>query len=97
MTDFAPIPAVIHNRSAQRFELRVEQRLARLDYLLQGQTILFTHTEVPPELEGRGLGSRLAQAGLAYASEQGYKVRTTCWFIAGYLQRHPEYQSLRAD
>jgi predicted GNAT family acetyltransferase len=66
-----------------------------LDYVLQGKTIIFTHTGVPPALEGHGLGSRLVQAGLEYARANHLKVRSTCWFVSGFLERHPEYEDLK--
>jgi hypothetical protein len=85
---------IVHNPSAQRFEAQVDSHLAVLEYRLSGQVIHFTHTGVPSELEGRGLGSRLAKAGLDYAKEQGYHVIPSCPFVAAYIQRHPIYQNL---
>ncbi len=89
---------VVHNPAAQRFEVRLEGHLAVLDYVLRdARTVIFPHTEVPPALEGRGIGSRLARAALDWAAAQGYRVIPTCWFVAGYIRRHPEYQHLLAD
>jgi predicted GNAT family acetyltransferase len=85
---------ISHNLSANRFEIRVDQFLAELDYTLAGEVITFTHTGVPAELEGKGLGGRLARAGLDYARANGLKVVSTCWFINGYLERNLEYQDL---
>jgi len=86
--------AVVHNSGKNRFELTLQGHTAVLDYLLAGTTITFTHTGVPPAIEGRGIGSKLARAGLEYARSQGLKVRTTCWFVSKYLRRHPEFQDL---
>ena len=85
---------VVHDPAAGRFELRVEGRLCELVYHRAGGTIVFTHTGVPPELEGRGLGSLLVRAGLDYARAQGLKVVPLCPFVGAYLRRHPEYQDL---
>ncbi len=85
---------VQHNREDNRFEIQVEGHLAELDYTLNGGVITFTHTGVPVALEGRGLGSKLARAGLDYARANGLKVVSTCWFINGYLDRNLEYQDL---
>jgi predicted GNAT family acetyltransferase len=49
---------------------------------------------VPAELEGRGIGSQLARAGMEFAREKAYKVLSTCWFVTGYIERHKEYQNL---
>lgn len=85
---------VTHNQGRNRFEIRIDAFLAELDYTLDGNVITFTHTGVPPELEGHGLGSKLARAGLDYARSNGLRVVSTCWFINGYLDRNLEYQDL---
>jgi uncharacterized protein len=57
--------------------------------------ITFTHTEVDPAIQERGLGSQLAKAALdAVAAEEGTRVVAKCPFIARYIERHPEYQEL---
>ena len=94
MTEQAVKPEVHHNIAASRFELQFDGIIAVLEYKLQDDTITFIHTGVPAELEGRGIGSQLAHAGLEYAREKSYKVLPLCWFVAGYIERHPEYQSL---
>lgn len=88
------MPEVIHNTGASRFEIQVDSLTAQLTYYLRTDTIIFTHTGVPAQIEGRGLGSALVRAGLAYARENHLKVKTTCWFVQGYLERHPEYADL---
>jgi len=85
---------VIHNQAAQRFEIESEGHLAVLDYRLNGKAILFLHTGVPSALEGRGLGSQLAKAGLEYARTNQLRVQSLCSFVDGYIERHPEYQDL---
>lgn len=85
---------VVHNSNRQRFEAEIEGQTAALNYTLAGNTIIFTHTGVPPALEGRGIGSLLVKTGLDYARENNLKVRALCWFVSGYIQRHQEYQGL---
>ncbi|HTX92627.1 MAG TPA: GNAT family N-acetyltransferase [Anaerolineales bacterium] len=90
-----PDPLIVtHNPEARRFELEAEGALSVLAYLLEPGRIVFTHTEVPPALEGRGLGSRLARAGLDYARANSLRVASTCSFMDHYLRKHPEYQDL---
>ncbi len=85
---------VQHNPNRSRFEIQIGDHLAELDYTLNAGVITFTHTGVPAELEGKGLGSKLARAGLDYARANSLKVVSTCWFINGYLDRNLEYQDL---
>jgi uncharacterized protein len=87
-------PDVVQNTSRHRFEIHEDGSTAELVYNLEDKTITFTHTGVPSQLEGRGIGSALAKAGLEYAREHSLKVVAQCPFIATWLQRHPEYQSL---
>jgi len=85
---------VIHNPDRGRFEAQIDGHTAELTYHLNGDTIVFTHTGVPAALEGQGVGSALVKTGLEYAKENKLKVRALCWFVDGYIQRHPEYQEL---
>jgi predicted GNAT family acetyltransferase len=92
----APELVARHNPEAGRFEIEKDGYVAVLEYLLDAGKIVFTHTGVPPALEGQGIGSRLARAGLDFARQRGMKVLPLCSFIAGYIQKHPEYQDLLA-
>jgi uncharacterized protein len=94
MTEKTGNSEVHHNLAASRFEIQIENQIAVLDYIQRGDIITFTHTGVPSELEGRGIGSQLARAGLEYAREKAFKVVPFCWFVAGYIERHLEYQNL---
>ncbi len=86
--------AVKNNEEASRYEADVEGELALLEYERSGKEIIFTHTEVPPDFEGRGLGNKLVRTALEDARTQGLKVVPLCSFVKVYIRRHPEYQSL---
>ncbi len=81
---------VRNNPSGKRFEVEVDGHLAILEYDLDKGSIALVHTEVPSELEGRGLGSKLVKAALDYANSQGLKVIPQCPFVASYIERHKE-------
>jgi predicted GNAT family acetyltransferase len=49
---------------------------------------------VPPDLQGRGLGSALVRGALLLAREQGERVVPVCPFVAAYIERHTEFQDL---
>ena len=85
---------VVDNPDASQFEAHVDGRVAFVSYARRGDLIIFTHTEVPEELQGRGLGNVLARAVLDRARHERWKVVARCPFIAKYIARHPEYQSL---
>ena len=85
-----------HNPSRRSFETIVEGRLAHADYRLEGRRIYFTHTYVPPALEGRGIAGQIVGYALEYARREGLEVVALCSYVAAYIDRHPEYQSLLA-
>ena len=58
--------------------------------LLGDDAIDFDHTVVLPELRGTGLSGLLAQHALRGDAPRGRRVHASCWFIEGYLARHPE-------
>lgn len=79
------------NEAEQRFEVRLEETLSLLEYRREGDRIVYTHTEVPDALEGRGIGSRLARTALDYARAENLSVVPLCPFVSAYIKRHPEY------
>lgn len=85
---------VANNPSEGRFEVREEGQLAVVDYRRSGDLIAFTHTGVPEPLRGRGIADAMAHAALEYAREHRLGVVPLCPFVAGYINRHPEYRSL---
>jgi hypothetical protein len=87
---------VTHDERRRRFELKADGGTGFLTYLRDGGTVVFTHTVVPPELEGKGIGSRIVRAGLDYVRAEGFKVVPQCPFVGAYIERHPEYRDLLA-
>jgi hypothetical protein len=86
--------SIINNEAESRFEAKTGNHLACLRYRKENDRIVFTHTEVPKEMEGVGVGSKLAMAGIEYAMEHQLKIVAECQFVAGFIQRHQEYQML---
>lgn len=88
--------AVRNNAEASRYELEVDGALCIAAYEERVGAVVFTHTEVPSALEGRGLGKALIKGALADVRSRGLKVIAVCEFVAGYLDRYPEEQDLLA-
>lgn len=87
-----------HDPANQEFTTGSPEEPAELAYSLPDKsTIDFTHTFVPEFQRGQGLAEELARTGLAYARQQHLKVRTSCKFMAAFVQRHREdYQDILA-
>lgn len=87
---------VKHEPDHSRYSATVDGALAVADYHRQGNVIAFTHTEVPPQIKGRGVASALARRALDDARAAGNKVIPACEFFRHYMASHPEYDDLRA-
>lgn len=85
---------VHHNPDAKRFEVRLDGEIAMIEYMRAGTNIIYTHTEVPPAFEGRGIANALAYSAMEYAKAEGLKVQALCPFVAAYVRKHPEYHSI---
>ncbi|TFI57715.1 N-acetyltransferase [Sphingomonas parva] len=84
------------NPAAHRFELVANGEIAIAEYRLEEDRIVFTHTMVPPALEGQGIGSRLVRGALDQVRARGLKVVPRCPFVRAYIERHEEMQDLLA-
>jgi predicted GNAT family acetyltransferase len=85
---------VSDNTVKSRYELDVDGHIAFVDYRLRPDRIVLVHTEVPSELGGRGVGSKLARGTLDAVRKRGLKAEIRCDFLASYVQKHPEYADL---
>jgi uncharacterized protein len=89
---------VVDNPVESRYEARLGDRiLGIVDYELDPEVdgIVLVHTEVAPDAEGLGVGSRLAKGALEDVRSRGLALTVECEFINAYLKRHPrEYADL---
>jgi len=83
------------NPAKNRFEVQVDDTLAFLTYHDTPRgTRVFVHTDVPTAIAHHGVGSRLVKAALDEAKAAGRHIVAQCPFVAGFIARHPEYESL---
>ena len=78
-----------------RYEIRDGDRVIGLAaYQRRGDTVVFTHTEVDPDVGEDGLGSRLVRAALDDVRSKGGSVVPQCSFVRGWIERHQDYADL---
>lgn len=85
---------VVHNPEQNRFEVELEGQLAKLDYLVDGDSIIMTHVGVPYEFRGHGVAGVITKAGLEYAKAKSLRVIPMCSYVAAYIRRNPQYAEL---
>ena len=88
------IDAINNNTTKHRFELEVDGHLAAAYYERKGDIVTFTHTEVPAELGGKGIGSTLVRGALDQVRAGGLKVVAECPFVKAWIGKHPAYGDL---
>jgi uncharacterized protein len=91
--------AIVDAPERRRFEARLgAETVGFSQYKLDGDTITFLHTEINPDLEGRGFGSRLAAGVLDAARSRGLSIVVACPFISAYVRRHrAQYPEIDLD
>jgi len=91
-------PLTITDRPTERrYEARLGDRLAGwVEYGRVGSRLVALHTEVLPELGGRGIASALVRRVLDDARADGIKVTPRCPFFVAHFERHPEDADLMA-
>jgi len=84
------------NPEKKRFEAMVDGKIAGYaEYMLAGSLIIFTHTQVEPQYEGKGIGSALVREALDAVRADGSRdVLPLCPFVKAWIARHPDYGSL---
>lgn len=88
---------LIVNQEKKRFELEVEGYVVFVEYILSNDNVMFlTHTEVPKELGGRGIGSIIVEKILYYIKDHNYKLVPICPFVDKFLVKSPEWQNILA-
>lgn len=80
---------VTRNDDESRYEIRAGDVLAGYAaFDRRPGVIRFTHTEVDPAFQGRGLAGVLAEQALTDAAASGDAIVPLCPYIAKYLRKH---------
>jgi predicted GNAT family acetyltransferase len=86
---------VRNNEQLSRYELVDDDRVVGIaDYFIRDETVVLPHTEIAQELRGRGLGAVLVRGALEDVRRSGRTVVPACWFVAEFIDAHPEYRDM---
>lgn len=87
-----------HNQARSRFEAHVSGELASyLEYRRNGSIHDLVHTYTLDAFKGRGIATTLTGFALASIRESGGSIIPSCWFVAEYVAKHPNYADLVHD
>ena len=85
---------IVNNKPKHRYELAVDGHIAATYYSIAAGVVTFVHTEVPPELGGKGIASKLIKGALDQVRADGLKVIAQCPFVKAFIEKNPAYQDL---
>lgn len=85
---------IFNNKAQHRYELAIDGHVAATYYKIDGNIITFVHTEVPSELGGKGIGSKLIRGALDQVRAGGLKVIPQCPFVKAFIDKNADYQDL---
>lgn len=91
--EYVSLP-LVKNLEEHRFELKVGEYTAFIEYKERDKKIWLIHTESPEELKGKGAATGLIEKTLAYIEDNGYKLIPLCPLVAAYLKRHPDWNRI---
>lgn len=75
------------NKDDRRFELAIDGHVAFLDYQRARGEMRLLHTEVPSELQGRGLATQLIKHAIYTAKHEKREVVSMCSAVDNYLAK----------
>jgi predicted GNAT family acetyltransferase len=88
---------VVHDEQRSTYEYMVDGRaLAVADYRLEGDRAVMHHTHTDPAYRGRGFAAIVVEAALDDLRARGLQVVPVCWYVAEFIDGHPEYADLVA-
>jgi predicted GNAT family acetyltransferase len=86
---------VVHDTDQSRYEIYDGSALAGFaEYTHEDGVVTFTHTEIEPAFEGKGLASRLIKAALDDVRRSDLRAVPVCPFVAAFVRHHSEYRDL---
>ncbi|HEX4530974.1 MAG TPA: GNAT family N-acetyltransferase [Acidimicrobiia bacterium] len=89
--------AITNEPDRSRYEVRVDGELIGIaDYVVRDGRVVFPHTEILPTHRGRGFAALLVRYALDDVRRSGRPVVASCWYVADFIDEHPEYRDLVA-
>ena len=88
---------VRRNEGRSRYELVEDGAVVGVaDYRVDGDVVVMPHTEIDGRRRGQGLGAVLVQGALEDLRARDATVVPACWYVALFIDEHPDFRDLLA-
>lgn len=96
-TDKTGAPTTV-TPEADQYTIAVDgKNVGKAEFLDRDGRRVFTHTEVDPNYEGRGLATILIGEALTQTRDAGMPIVAQCPMVANYVAKHDEFKDLTED
>ena len=85
------------NEKRSRYELVVDGDVVGIaDYSIVADRVVMPHTEIERRHRGQGFGAVLVRGALEDVRSSGQTVVPRCWYVAQFIDEHPDFRELLA-
>jgi len=85
---------LIHDIDSQQFILDINGEYPRVEYTLCKDQMFLTHSEVPYNLRGRGIGKVLVEKSFEQLTKEGFRAVAVCSYIKAIAERSEKWRSI---
>lgn len=85
---------IVHDKENQRYTLDINGELAKVEYSMRNGTMYLTHSEVPYNLRGQGIGKVLVEKTFEKLTEENYTAVAVCPYIKAVKNRSEHWKKI---
>lgn len=87
-----------HDEERSLYELLADDEVIGVaEYYVNGDVLVFPHTEIHVAHRGHGLGEVLVRAAMDDVRAKGKQVVPICWYVRDFLDANADYADLRVE
>ncbi|ANW95730.1 acetyltransferase [Wenyingzhuangia fucanilytica] len=85
---------IVHQKDKNRYILKVKDATAFVEYSIKNNKMYLTHSEVPENLRGQGIGKILVEKTFEKLTQEGYQAVAVCGYVKIVVQRSEKWKQI---
>lgn len=85
---------IIHDKENNRYTLDINGELAKVEYQLRNGKMYLTHSEVPYNVRGKGIGKVLVEKTFEKLTEENFKAVAVCSYVKVVAKRSEKWSTI---